>query len=66
MNMVDPNTLIGLHIGEAIKILNEQNCSYRYTYMDRRANRIEHDYLHPTRYNLQVNSESVVIRARIG
>lgn len=64
--MIDPQTLIGLHIAEAIRLLNEQKSSFGYTYMDRRANRVEHDYLHPDRYNLQVDQNDVVVRARIG
>jgi hypothetical protein len=64
--MIDPQTLIGLHIEEAIKLLAEQNSSFCYTYLDRRANRWDTDYQHPNRYNIQVNADDVVVRARIG
>ncbi len=64
--VLDPQSLIGLKISEAVKILNEHKISFGYTYMDRRANRTETDYLYPERYNLQVNKDDVVVRARIG
>lgn len=64
--MIDPQTLIGLHIAEAIRLLSEQNVSYGYIYMDRRANRRETDYSQPDKYNLQIDQNDVVMRARIG
>lgn len=64
--MIDPQTLIGMKLADAIKLLSEFGASYNYTYMDRRANRQEKDFTRPERYNLQIDENDVVVRSRLG
>jgi hypothetical protein len=62
--VIDPQALVGLTITQALKLLHENKCSFRYTYQERCSTRLRTNLTDS--YNLLISNDNVVLKAFIG